>query len=116
MTPWAKVALQAIGWGSSLHTQLVEQRFGILQVSRLEALGKPPVDGLQQVMCLPALALFCQQAGEADCGAEFQQFGALALRDVNGPPETGFGSGAVCAVACEKQLALAPLQFRIPIG
>ena len=37
--------------------QLLEQRLGVFQIRRLEALGEPAIDGREQVVGLPALAL-----------------------------------------------------------
>ena len=49
-----------------------QQRFGVLQVSRIEPLGEPPVDRGEEIAGLLALALVAPEAGEAGGGAEFQ--------------------------------------------
>ena len=43
--------------------QRVEERLGVLQVSRVKPLGEPAIDRCEQVIGLSALALLRPQAG-----------------------------------------------------
>ena len=51
--------------------QFLQQRLGILQVKRVEALGEPAVDRREKVMGLWPLTLIAPQPSHAHCGAEF---------------------------------------------
>ena len=53
-----------------MSTELVEQRFGILEVSGVEALGEPAVDRGEEIVGLSAFALIAPQSGEARCCAQ----------------------------------------------
>ena len=49
--------------------QRLQQRLGILQVSRIKALGEPVVDWCQEVMGFLAFALLLPEASEAGGGS-----------------------------------------------
>ena len=51
--------------------QFLQQRLGILQVKRVEALGEPAVDRREKVMGLWPLTLIAPQPSHAHCGADF---------------------------------------------
>jgi hypothetical protein len=49
-------------------TQLIEQRLGLLEHRRIEAFGKPVVDGREQIASLGSIALVAPEAGETGGG------------------------------------------------
>jgi hypothetical protein len=49
--------------------QLVEQPFGLFEVSGVEPFGEPVVDRGQQVVCFTDLPLIAQQPRITGCGA-----------------------------------------------
>ena len=53
-------------WSSSV--QLIEQRLGLLEHRRIEAFGKPVVDGREQIASLGSIALVAPEAGETGGG------------------------------------------------
>ena len=57
--------------------QLGEQRPGVFQIGRIEALGEPAVEGREQVARLVSPALLGPQPGEARGGAQFVASRAL---------------------------------------
>ena len=62
--------------------QCIKQNCCILQVSRIEPLGEPPIHWRQQVVGLAAFALALPQASEAGGGTQFQGLGLLAAGDL----------------------------------
>ena len=64
-----------------LRRQLLQQRLRFLQIARVEALRKPPVNRSQQFARLLHLALVAPEACEAHGGAEFPGFGLLLTGD-----------------------------------
>jgi hypothetical protein len=52
--------------------EFVEQRLGVLQVGRVEALGEPAIDRGEQVVRLGAPSLLGPESGEAGRGAQLQ--------------------------------------------
>ena len=49
--------------------ELLQQRLGLLQVERIEALGEPAIDRGEKIVGLLPLALIAPEAGEAGGGA-----------------------------------------------
>src|SRR5215472_66101 len=78
-----------------LRRKLVEQRPGLLQNGRIEALRKPAVDRGEEIAGCIALALLAPEPGETDRGAQLPEFRALLLRNGNGMGKATLGSGAV---------------------
>lgn len=66
-----RIRLSGEAFGSNLTAQFVEQRFGVLQVGGIEALGKPVVDYCEHRTRLVALASLSQQLCETHGGAQF---------------------------------------------
>jgi CBS-domain-containing membrane protein len=54
--------------------QRLQQGLGLLQVSRVKALGEPAVDRRQQLVGISTLALLLPEATEAHGGPQFQRF------------------------------------------
>ena len=63
-----------------------QQRFGILEVSGVKALGEPAINLRQKLVRLYALALLLPQPTQARRGAQLQRFRLLAA---------GYGEGLV---------------------
>ena len=74
---------------TALFLQLFEQRLGLLEIGGVKALGKPPVDGCQELVGLNALALLLPQATEAHGGPQLQGLGVLVAGHVEGVLKTG---------------------------
>ncbi len=70
--------------------QAVEQRRGLPQIGRVKALREPTIEGGQQLSGLVALALALPQAAQAQCGAQLQRLGLLAVGHVESPVQPGF--------------------------
>ena len=68
-----------------MSSQSLEQGLGVLQIGRIEAFSEPIEQRGQQIIgfCIPALV--APEAGEADRGAEFEEFGRLTLGERCGP-------------------------------
>src|SRR5262245_28555968 len=73
-----------------LRCQLLQQRLGLLEVSRVKALGEPAIDRCQQLVGLGALALMLPQASEAHGGAQLQRLRLLTTGDVESLMEALF--------------------------
>ena len=78
-----------------LRRQLPQQRLRLLQIARVVALCKPPVNRSKQFGRLLRLALVTPEACEADGGAEFPGFGLLLAGNRKRPLEIGFGFRSV---------------------
>jgi hypothetical protein len=74
-----------------LLSQLLKQRLGFFQVSRVKALGEPPVHRRQQVDSVLALVLGLPQTGQTGSGAEFPGFGLVVTGEAEGLVEAAFG-------------------------
>jgi hypothetical protein len=61
--------------------EFLQQGFSVLQIRRVEPLGKPTVHRREQVVGRLALALALPQAGEAGGGSQFPGFGLLTAGD-----------------------------------
>jgi hypothetical protein len=61
--------------------QLVQQRLGLLQVQRIEALGEPAIDGGEKIMRLLPFTLFAPQPRHAHRRAQFPGLCLLLTRD-----------------------------------
>src|SRR5262249_11284979 len=57
--------------------ELRKQRFGILQIGGVEALGEPAVDRRQKLACLGGFALVAPQPGEAGRGTQLPRLRLL---------------------------------------
>ena len=71
--------------------QFVEQGLRLLQVQRVEALGKPAVDRSEKFSGLVPLPLLAPQLRHADSRAQLPGFRLLLTRDRERLFETGFG-------------------------
>src|ERR1700758_1063602 len=72
-------------WARS--SKFVEQCLRFFEVLRVKALGKPAVDGSEQVARLASPALLAPQPGEARGGAQFVASRALLAGDREGGAE-----------------------------
>jgi hypothetical protein len=63
--------------------QLIEQRLGLLQIARVEALGEPVVDRSEKIAGLIPLALIAPEARHAHRGAKFPGFCLLCTREIS---------------------------------
>jgi hypothetical protein len=61
--------------------QLLQQRFRLLQIARVEPFCEPPVNRSQEFARLLRLALVAKKTREARGGAEFPGFGLLLASD-----------------------------------
>ena len=77
--------------GRDLCRELVEQRFCVSQVERVEALGEPAVDGREGIAGLGAPALVAAKPGEARGSAQFVAACALLAGDREGGAERILG-------------------------
>ena len=83
--------------------ECVEQRPGVLQVSRVKSLSEPVVDRRQQLLSLGPLAQPLPQPGEARGGVQFPRLGLL---------EAGRGlGGCVQDGLPRQQLPVQPMQL-----
>src|SRR5262249_11333401 len=94
--------------------ELVEQRFGLLQILRREALGEPAVDGREQCVRLADPVVLAHQPGVAGRGAQLPGFRLLRSR----PVERGeVAPLRPCRIALQqKHPALDPEDFGIVIA
>ena len=69
----------------------VEKRFCDLEIGRVEPLGEPVVDRLEERLRVGGTALIAQQPGEARGGAQFPGQRALPARPVERLPEVILG-------------------------
>ena len=92
-------------------SQRVEERLGVLQVSRVKPLGEPAIDRCEQVIGLSALALLLPQAGQAHRRAQLPGFGLLATGNDQGLLEAGFRLGDIWDGLAQQQPALEPIRF-----
>src|SRR6516165_2874741 len=79
--------------------QLVEQRFGVLQIGSVEAFGEPAIDRCQEVARCEALALVAPQPRETRCGAQFPGLGRHLPRQRDRGAEIGFGEFLLALLA-----------------
>ncbi len=96
--------------------QFVEQRFGILQIGGVEALGEPAVDRGEQRVRLGGLALVAPQPGEAGGGAQFPRLRLLRTGALDRPPIGSFRPIRSSRVPPQEQIAQEPMHFRLPWG
>src|SRR5574341_585776 len=69
----------------------LQQRFGLLEVGSVKALGEPAVNRGQQGVGFPPLALRKPEAAQARGRAQLPGFGLLAAGQSQGLLEAGFG-------------------------
>src|SRR5262249_7776330 len=86
---WKKLSVTGLGevdqrkvCTTVLSRQLVQQRFGLLKIGGVKALGEPALDGGQQRTGFGALALLLPEARQAHGGAQLQRLRLLAAGDV----------------------------------
>ena len=73
-----------------LSPECLQQRLGLLQVGRVKALGKPPVDGCKQFAGLGPLALMLPQAAQAQSRPQLERFRLLTSGRREGLLKSGF--------------------------
>src|SRR5262249_42117900 len=76
--------------GACTLRECLQQRLGLLEVSRVKTLGEPAVDRRQERAGFSALALLLPQAAQAGRSPEFQRLCLLAAGDVESLAEAGF--------------------------
>ena len=77
--------------GSTISRQLLQQRFGLLQVGGVKALGEPAVDLRQELVSGSTPALTLSQATQAHGGPQLPRLGLALARYGKGLLEAGFG-------------------------
>ena len=79
----AGIALRRKSWDRPINSrgQLLQKRFRLLQVARVEPLCEPAVNRSQQFPRLTRLALVALETRKAHSGAEFPGFGVLRAGD-----------------------------------
>src|SRR5262249_19903029 len=87
--------------------QLVEQRLGLLEDRRFEALSEPTVGRGEEIVGSIVLALIAPEPGEAGRGAQLPELGALLLGRGNGMTIAPLRSGGLLTGA--QQLASDPI-------
>ncbi len=71
-------------------SQCVEQRPGVLQVSRIKSLGEPAIDRCEQIRGFLALALALPQPAQAYGRTQLPRLGLLTASNSQGLLEAGF--------------------------
>src|SRR6516162_1108075 len=92
--------------------QLGEESCGVLQVGGIEALGKPAVDGREQLACFRAPTLLAPQPGEARRRAQFERFRLLLAGDAKSVMECG--PGVLRSAARQQAQAFETMEFGFP--
>src|SRR5262249_58560109 len=92
--------------------QSLQERFGLLKVTRTKALGEPAVDRGQQLVRLGPFALLLPQPCEAHGGTEFPGLGLLAAGNVETLLEAGFRRCLWCPRLLQEQDAPEASDFR----
>src|SRR5262245_19743276 len=92
--------------------ELYQQRPGVLQVARVEALAEPVVDRLEECAGLGRPALIAPEAREEGRRAQLVGSGLLRARDLEGALEVRLGVGRRAA-ACEDDLAQQPMEVSL---
>jgi len=82
-------------WPETLCPQVLQQRFGPLEIGGVKALGEPAVDRCEQLPRFSAFALLLPQATQGQCRAQFPRLGLLAVGHSESLLETGFRLGRV---------------------
>ena len=70
--------------------QCIQQRFGVLEIGGVKALGKPGVDLGQQVVRLLPFPLLLPEPTQTHGSPQLQRFRLLAAGDVQGALQPGF--------------------------
>ena len=73
--------------------QLIEQRFGLFQIERVEALGEPSIDRSEKFAGLVPLALIAPEASHAQRGAKLSTFCVTTRSQKIYCWDTGMGIG-----------------------
>ena len=87
----AAISSQALTLSARRWGEFVQQPLRFFQVGGVEALGKPAVEGREQVARLGPAALLAPQPGEACGGAQFVAPRALLAGDREGGAERLLG-------------------------
>src|SRR5215472_15282323 len=95
-----------------LRAQLLNQRLRLLQIARVKALSKPPVNRRQQFARLLHLALVTPEACEAHCGAQLEHLRVLASGEIDCVMKASLGSLSLLAMR-GKPLPLHAAQLRL---
>jgi hypothetical protein len=82
--------------------KLIEQGLGLLQVKRIEALGKPVVDGREKFARMRELPLIAPQPSHSRCRAQFEAPRPLRARDLERAAEREFGGTDVGRVSLQQ--------------
>jgi hypothetical protein len=77
----ARTRTEALRCADQRSAQLLEQRFRLRQVSGVEALGEPPVDGRQEVCGRSPLAPALLETRQTGCGPKLERPGRLSAGD-----------------------------------
>src|SRR6266446_9181835 len=96
-----------------LHTKLVQQCLGLLQIERVEALAEPPVDRREQSAGLIALALVAPEPGKAGGGAQLPRLCLLRPGNLPRLEKAGLGSGEVVIAQAPQHFAPEAIQLRL---
>ena len=91
--------------------QLIEQPLRFFQIGGVETLGKPAVDGRQQLTPFASPALLAPQPGEAYGGTQFIPPSALLAGNRQGGVERGFGLCRIGPRQLAHQLAAQAVQL-----
>src|SRR5262245_8954950 len=94
--------------------KLFEQRFRLLQIRRVEALGEPSVDLGQHTARFLLLALLLQKTTQACHRAELERLRALAAGDVDGVAKGSLGFR--WSLGHEQKLSLEAVCLRFPVA
>ena len=85
--------------------QFIQQRLCFLQIARVKALGKPPVNWSQKFACFAYLALGTPEACKAHGGAEFPGLCLLLTGNCERVAEKSFGFRGIRLRRLERNLA-----------
>jgi len=96
--------------------QLFEQRFGVLHVGGIEALGEPAIHRCEQLACLALPALLAPKPREAHRGAQLKRFRLLFSRNRNRLAVELLSGAPVVIRPCCHEVALDTQQSSPPEG
>ena len=91
--------------------QLVEQRFSVLEIGGVEALGEPAIDRRDEVARVGSLAPVAPKPSQVKRGFQLERLGALLAGDHQRPLEAGFSLGG--PIKRQRQHALQAMQIGI---
>src|SRR3984893_18133089 len=96
--------------------QLIQQRFRLLEVGRVEAFGEPVVHRREEVAGFGALTLVAPEAGEAGVGAQLPHLSVLSPRDRQSTLQRSFSIGSFRRAMSDKPIPLKPPQLRLVLS